>query len=192
MGARTALTPADLLTLPRSPAGEHYELSEGELITVGNAGARHERLKQQIAKLLTAYSIEHPVGEVFCGTQFTLSESTARIPDVAFVLNAKLERFPDDDSAIPFAPDVAIEIISDSEAAADSEEKTQQYLAAGVAEVWQIYPRLRLVRVRQFSSTLDLRGDQVIESATLPDFRAAVNAILGGPYPPIRRTSTRR
>lgn len=188
---QTALIPAALLTLPRSPTGEHYELSEGELIVVANAGARHERLKQRIAKLLTAYSLGHPIGEVFCETQFTLSEITARIPDVAFVLNAKLKSFPDDDSAIPFAPDLAIEIISDSEPAADSEEKVQQYLAADVAEVWQVYPRLGLVRIRTRSGSLDIRDNQAIESESLPGFRSALSAIFG-PYLPIRRTSTRK
>jgi len=71
--------------------------------------------------LLTAYSIAQPVGR--CSTKLSLL----------------------------FRPDVAIEIISDSEAAADSEEKIQQYLAAGAAEVWQIYPRLGLVRSRTHS-----------------------------------------
>lgn len=45
MGTKTALSPNDLLLLPRPEHGKHYELSQGELIVVGNAGWRHESIK---------------------------------------------------------------------------------------------------------------------------------------------------
>jgi Uma2 family endonuclease len=43
------------------------------------------------------------------------------------------------------APDVAVEIVSPSESAVDVREKIRDYLAAGTALVWVIYPRIREV-----------------------------------------------
>jgi Uma2 family endonuclease len=137
----TAATPADLLHLPQPANGRHYELSAGELIVVGNAGARHERVKQRILTALIVWASQHQPGSIFAESQFTLNDHTARIPDVAFAGPGKLALLPDADVPIPFAPDLAVEVISESESAADAETKVQEYLNSGVAEVWQVYPR---------------------------------------------------
>ncbi len=160
--AAIALTPADLVTMPVSASGGHYELNDGELILVGNAGARHERVKNRILAAFMRYQFQYGNGVVFSESMFTLSPNSARIPDVAFVSNSKMAQLPDDDSPIPFAPDLAVEVISISESPAEVEAKVWQYLDAGVAEVWQVYPADRYVRVRS------LAGNRVLEvGATL-------------------------
>lgn len=178
MAVQAALTPDDLLTLPKPQDGKHYELSRGELIVVGNAGARHERVKRQILKLLFAYEAQNPIGQVFSESQFTLADGGARIPDVAFVGNAKLAGLPDADIAIPFAPDLAIEIISGSETAAGAESKIQEYLASGVQEAWQIYPNERRVRVRTRDEIRDYSGNESLETPVLPGFHLRVNDLF--------------
>src|ERR1700683_2784762 len=110
MGMKTALSPDDLLLLPRPDNGKHYELSEGELIVVGNAGWQHESVKSTILGLLFAYLAVRPIGRAFPETQFTMAGGGARIPDVSFVLQSKLASLPNEDIAIPFAPDLAIDI----------------------------------------------------------------------------------
>lgn len=59
MGTKTALTPADLLAMPEDDLVK-YELSEGELITFGTGGARHERSKRNALRELFGYEIQHP------------------------------------------------------------------------------------------------------------------------------------
>ena len=174
----TAATPADLLKLPRPLNGRHYELSAGELIIVGNAGARHERVKQRILTVLMAWAAQRSIGSIFSESQFTLNEDTARIPDVAFVGSAKLALLPDADVPIPFAPDLAVEVISESESAADAETKIQEYLTAGVAEVWQVYPKQRRVRIRRSDGIRDFGPDQFLDTPALPGFRASVHDLL--------------
>jgi hypothetical protein len=102
---RTALTPADLLNLPRPNDGQHDELSDGELIVVSSAGARHELVKSRYMWALSACQLRYSTGGVFAESQFTPGEATARIPDVAFVQDAKLKLLPDADVPIPFGPD---------------------------------------------------------------------------------------
>jgi Uma2 family endonuclease len=136
MGTKTALSPDDLLALPRPENGKHYELSEGELIVVGNAGWRREIIKSTILMVRIVYLEKHRIGRAFSESQFTMVGGGARIPDVAFVSQRKLALLPDEDIAIPFAPALAIEIISNSEIAAKAEKKVQEYLVSGVQEVW--------------------------------------------------------
>ena len=113
MGIKTAITPDDLIHMPRPENGKHYELSQGELIVVGNAGMQHEWVKRVILKVLFAYEQSHPGdGSVFSESQFMIGEG-ARIPDVALVKPGKLARWENANRAIPFAPDIAIEVISE-------------------------------------------------------------------------------
>jgi Uma2 family endonuclease len=178
MGTKTALTPGDLLLLPRPENGKHYELSEGELIIVGNAGARHEIIKSTILTLLTVYLEKYRIGRAFAESQFTMTGGGARIPDVAFVSQRKLALLADEDIAIPFAPDLAIEIISNSEIAAKAEKKVQEYLASGVQEVWQVYPVERRVRVRTAEDFRDVSEDHLLETPVLPGFQIKAQALF--------------
>ena len=174
----TALTPAELQDLPRPRNGRHYELSDGELIVVGNAFAKHVRVKRRILRKLFAYEERYSTGEVFAESQFTLGEATARIPDAAFLRNLKVGLLPDGNVPIPFAPDLAIEVISDSESADDAEQKVAEYLAAGTQEVWQVYPQQRRVRVRTTSAIRDYTGTEVITSPVLPGFEAPIDGFF--------------
>jgi Uma2 family endonuclease len=178
MGTKTAITPDDLLLLPRPENGKHYELSEGELIIVGNAGARHERIKSTILTLLIVYLETYRIGRAFSESQFTMAGGGARIPDIAFVSQSKLALLPNEDIAIPLAPDLAIGIISNSEMAARAEKKVQEYLASGVQEVWQVYPTDRFVRVRTAEGLRDLAEDQLLETPVPPGFQAKVQAFF--------------
>jgi hypothetical protein len=88
----------------------------------------------------------------------------ARILYVAFVSHGKLALLPDEDIAIPFAPDLAIEIISNSEIAARAEKKVREYLASGVQEVWQVYRRIDLRPNRLTPSSLSYHSTKPITS----------------------------
>jgi Uma2 family endonuclease len=168
------VTPADLLQLPQPSNGRHYELSSGELIVVGNAGARHERIEQRIVTSLILWAARASDGEIFAASQFTLGPHTARIPDAAFVSAAKLAQLPDADVAIPFAPDLPVEVISASECASNAETKVAEYLAGGVQEVWQIYPKLQRVRIRRPDFIRDLGLEDTLDSPVLPRFSIPV------------------
>jgi Uma2 family endonuclease len=43
---------------------------------------------------------------------------------------------------VPGSPDIAVEVISPSERAVDTQAKLEAYLRYGAREVWQIYPKL--------------------------------------------------
>jgi Uma2 family endonuclease len=180
MGTTTALRADDLMTLPHPPEGAHYELSQGELITVAGAGYRHEFVKSDIHRLLIIWDPQRRYGRVFGETTFRLKDDTARQPDVAFVSNDRLAGVPVEDRLISFVPNIAIEVISKSESAEDAEIKVQEYLTAGVDEVWQVYPEARVVHIRSASGVRELRPDQTLESPVLPGFSVRVGDFFEG------------
>jgi Uma2 family endonuclease len=173
----TQLTPDSLLSLPEPVEGGHYELSDGELIVVGNAGALHELIKEQLHELLTAYRFRTKSGRPFSETQFTLRADRARIPDIAWVSTARLLLIPRENRAIPIAPDIAIEVVSDSEHPQKTEQKLRDYLEADV-EVWQVFPATQTVTVWRGNLGHRLTGEQLLTSDRLPDFSVAVADIF--------------
>jgi Uma2 family endonuclease len=179
MGSQTAVRARDLADLPRPDPfkGKHYELSEGKLIVVANAKPRQELVKSRFGALLNAFAYENRIAWIFIEAQFTLTEDTARVPDLAVVRNEKLANSHDPD-VFAFGPDIAIEILSPFETPCDAEKKVDEYLAAGATEVWQVFAELRKVNVRTLAGTRELKGDDLLDTPVLPGFQIPVSAIF--------------
>ena len=79
---------------------------------------------------------------------FRILDSLARGPDVTFV---SWDRLPDGripDEAVPdLTPDLAVEVISEGNTAAEMGRKRREYFQAGVRLVWMVDPRQRTVAV---------------------------------------------
>lgn len=179
MGTRTTLTVSDLEKLPPPPEneGKAWELSEGELILVGNAKFAHERVKAKIAKLLTAYILQQSVGEVMVETGFVLNDNTFRIPDVLFASKQALAGTVDD-SLARFVPELVVEIVSDTEKPSDVERKLRQYLACGVHEVWQVYLGIQAVSITTQETQRRLYASDTLATSVLPGFETPVAAFF--------------
>jgi Uma2 family endonuclease len=96
-------------------------------------------------------------------------------PDVSFLRN-ELAASTDPDRIFQVAPDLAIEVVFESESAQELREKIQDYLDAGSRAVWKFYPKLRVIAVYDKSGIREFRGDQVLEAPEiLPAFQAIVN-----------------
>jgi Uma2 family endonuclease len=171
------LTPDALLSLPELDEGGHYELSDGELIVVGTAGALHEFIKMTLVRLLVKYEFRTSNGSTFSETQFTLGAERARVPDVAWVSRERLLLIARENRAIAIAPDIAIEIVSESEQLKKTEQKLRDYLEADV-EVWQVFPATQAVTVWRGNLGVRLTGQQLLTSERLPDFSVTVADIF--------------
>ena len=110
----------------------------------------------------------------FAETPFTLRRDRARIPHVAWVSAPRVSQIPRGDQAITIAPDIAIEIVSDSEQPNETEQKLPDYVDAGV-EVWQIFPSLHTLSIWGGNEAKRLAGSDMVTSAILPGFSAAAS-----------------
>ena len=166
-----------LLDLPEREDGQRYELSDGELILKGIAGALHEIAKATAFGILLEYRNRTRSGRAFCESGFVLRPDCARIPDVAWVSNERFAEIPRENLAIAFAPDLAIEIISESENLNQADRKLRDYLDAGV-EVWQFFLTTQSAILWTGNQGLRLTGGQLVTSAKLPGFSVPASAFF--------------
>lgn len=104
-----------------------------------------------------------------------------RIPDVAF---ASWDRFPNgrlSEEAIPsLAPDLAVEVLSESNTPAEMRLKIGEYFSAGVKRVWLVDPESRTVTVHSPSAdTLTLGEADTLDAApVLPGFTLVLSELF--------------
>ncbi|MBL8156139.1 MAG: Uma2 family endonuclease [Anaerolineae bacterium] len=172
-------------TLPEN-AERHLELVEGEIIERTPLGGEHGEVAGNLFGILWNYVHEHWLGRLSAAeTGYVLwknpdpdGRDTVRAPDVGFV---RMERAPEPfgERFVPFAPDLAVEVVSPGDAAAEIEFKVNQYLQYGVQVVWVVYPGTRAVMVHRRDRIQRLTEDDVLEGdEVLPGFQVRVSAIF--------------
>ena len=141
------LTNADYMRLtPPVPGGVRYQLIDGELIEMSGAILAHQIFLFQFSLALGTQVGALEIGEIVPAPyDVHIDEFNTYQPDLLFVSNERrqiLERLG------PFgAPDVVVEILSDSTRRRDLAEKLPVYLRAGVREVVIVDLEARTVAV---------------------------------------------
>ena len=135
---RTKLTNADYLAMtPPANSGPRYQLINGELVEMSGAGYSHQTFLVQLILQLAAPAESLGIGEVLVAPyDVHLDLFNTFQPDLLFVSNARRHIFNPDGRGITGAPDVVVEILSDSTRRRDLNEKLPVYAANGVREVW--------------------------------------------------------
>jgi Uma2 family endonuclease len=183
MATKTLLTVEDYAAL-EEPAGFRYELSNGELIVTPSASYYHNRRRDDFNSRLWAFVKERKLGEVTCETDLKLVGEVVRRPDVAFIRRERVEGIDFDQSPLPVAPDLVIEIVSKNDRADDLLLKVSQYLEAGAKAVWLMYLNTRLA-YRSVPGKLEPKvcsadaGDRFEALELLPGFSLPLSEILG-------------
>jgi Uma2 family endonuclease len=155
------------------------ELVEGELRMMSPAGGRHGRVAMNCGRLLANHVDEHMLGVVYAAeTGFVLARDpdTVRAPDVAFVSADRVSDIGDESAFVPFAPDMAIEVVSPSDSFSGLEEKAFSWLNAGTRLVLLVDPANETVHV--YRSTDDIavlgKGDVISASDVVDGWQVAV------------------
>ena len=152
---------------------EGYEYIEGELIPRMPTSMEHGTISIQLSSRLFQHVHENQLGKVYpASTGFQVGERML-IPDVAFLSKA---RIPDDaNKASPIPPDLAVEVVSPTDASDRIEEKAFAYLAAGTQLVWVLRPRSKTVLVYRSETDIQLltqndilTGEDVVEGFSCP------------------------
>ena len=179
------MAPATLMTVEEfaqmtTPDTEDYELVEGELVPLSSANPIHAEIGGSLEHLLRGYFEQHPMGRVLREVGCRISQDTVRRPDVAIFVAGRLDGIDRKKVPVPFAPDIAVEVLSPSETAFDVNRKVLEYLAGGSQEVWVLDHENIGIFVQTAAGIRLLRGGAVLESPLLPGFSAAVTKLLSG------------
>jgi Uma2 family endonuclease len=128
------------------PEGAPYQLIGGELIMTPSPTPYHQIILGRIGFDLTKFIKERKLGEViYAPMDVYLFETETYQPDIIFISNARLNIIGE--KKIESAPDLVVEILSESTAYYDLRHKKRVYEKTGVKEYWIVDPMEKSIEV---------------------------------------------
>ncbi len=128
------------------PEGSLYQLINGELIGSPSPTPYHQKVLRNLFVHLWKHISEKTLGEVFFSPiDVYLEEKEAYQPDIIFISRERLDIVKED--GIYGAPDLVIEILSETTAYYDMKHKKTVYERSGVKEYWIVDPYEKSVEV---------------------------------------------
>ena len=172
-------TADDLLRLPDD--GFTNELYEGVLVqtmTSPGHGALCHRLSVELG--IYARAAQYP-NQIVQNSLFDLTQPgeavrTVLAPDLAIMRTSA----PPAWNVPADIPLLAVEVASPTQSLAELAIKAQRYRNVGVAEVWLIDPKQRVIEVWTAAETTRLTESDLLTTPLLPGFSVAVAALLDG------------
>ena len=166
MTATTLITAQDLWDMPEVP-GSRLELVNGVLVEMPTASLYHNLIAFLIGRLIESFASERDLGYTFVdGVSFVLRRDPddVRGPDVSFLAKHRVTSI--DMLLRPWdgAPDLAVEIISPNDRAADIHDKISAYQVAGTRLIWIVWPDARSITVYDARGTIgELRAGDILD-----------------------------
>jgi Uma2 family endonuclease len=153
------------------------ELVDGTLVEKA-MGAKESYLAWLLGGLLKIYLGQNDVGiGLTADGMMRIAPGLVRIPDLSFISWDKLPGHTLPEEPIPdLAPDLAVEILSEGNTAAEMRRKVREYFDAGVRLVWLIDPKKREARAFTTPHRMVLvRANQSLDgSDVLPGFSVSL------------------
>jgi Uma2 family endonuclease len=153
---------------------EKTELVRGKIIRMSPTGDIHGIVVMEIGRLLSNHVKENHLGVVCADeTGFIVARDpdTVRAPDASFVSNERMEGLQQTGKFWPFAPDLAVEVVSPDDTPKKVKDKVRDWFDGGTRLVWVAYPAKRTVHV--YHSPQDVR---VLQES---DVLAVEDVVLG-------------
>lgn len=152
------------------------ELVDGILVAKP-MGYFESKIAAILIYILYQHLDSHPIGEVAGGDGpcKTLPDH-ARKPDASFTSFERLRQTKKPiRKTLPFSPDLAVEVLSPSNTAAEMNQKFHEYFATGARLVWLIEPELQTARAYTSPTVFEdipptgaLHGREVLPGFELP------------------------
>ncbi|PYV16560.1 MAG: hypothetical protein DMG21_11300 [Acidobacteria bacterium] len=162
------LTYDDFCLLPND--GKRYEIIDGELLVTPAPMSLHQRVVTRLTIALGAFVDNHRLGEVFVSPfDVVLSFYDVVEPDIVFISKARASRLTSKN--LQGAPDLVIEVLSESTSRIDRTTKLKLYARHDVVEYWIIDPEKPHAEVYR-------RGPQGLEFVTRIDRQGSLTSPL--------------
>jgi Uma2 family endonuclease len=180
---RVKLTYEDLVALPDD--GMRHELIDGEHYVTPSPATLHQLILGNLYLLIGNYLRERDLGvALFAPFDVVLSRYDVVVPDLIYITSARYKEVVGDQNA-QGAPDLAIEILSQSSRRRDEIIKRRLYERTGVPEYWVVDPELETVKVHRLAGgkyhkaeELSLEDGAVLTTPLLPDLRLPLKEIF--------------
>ncbi|MBZ0169360.1 hypothetical protein MELA_00714 [Candidatus Methylomirabilis lanthanidiphila] len=155
--------------------GRRHELIDGERFMTPSPSTKHQQISMNLARALSNYLATHRIGRVYAAPcDVVLSDTDVVQPDLVFVSSARGSIITTQN--IQGAPDLLIEILSESTRKTDEIIKRKLYERYGVQEYWIIDPELATVKVYRMTpqgycriAELSHEANDTLRTPLLPD-----------------------
>jgi Uma2 family endonuclease len=154
-----------------------YDIVDGVRIFMPGPKWRHQRIGDNVTENLRRFERSSGLG-LALSAPFDVMISRrplhTRQPDVLFITHQRLAQIGGipEEGALEVAPEIVVEIISDSETQRIFEDKVADYISIGVEECWKVLPPSRTVEV------LDLTQGRPVTVATYDETQTLQSHIL--------------
>jgi len=137
MPVDTRLTYEDFCRLPND--GKRYEILDGELYVTPSPRNVHQTIVTNLVIYLGQFVKAHDLGRVYVSPfDVVLSRYDVAEPDILFVSKARAAVLTEKN--VQGAPDLVVEVLSETTAEIDRTTKLKLYARFGVQEYWIINP----------------------------------------------------
>lgn len=157
------------------------EFINGEIIFHSPVKLKHNDATVLLGMLLKAFVAKHKLG--FVGVEKIMVSLTRNDyePDICFFGAEKSKKFKRNQMQFP-APDLVVEVLSDSTEKNDRETKFQDYAAHGVQEYWIVDPEKQTIEQyvlqnERYELLLKSKSGE-INSVVLADFKIPVQSVF--------------
>ncbi len=162
--------------------GMRRELVRGEVREMSPTKSWHGLTTSNVHMVLGQYVRKKKLGRVFAAETGFLIErdpDTVRAPDCACVRADRLPS-PLPNEFLPFAPDLAVEVLSPDDRPKEVREKVGQWLEAGCRAVWVLDPDRReaIVHLPGAEPRVLGEGDFLEGGDLLPGFRIRISKLF--------------
>ncbi len=136
----------------KTPMGGKYQLIDGEIIEMTSPTPNHQNIVLTLAMLLKKFANESKSGRVFIAPlDIYLGPNETYQPDVFFI--SKERESIIGEKKIEGAPDLVIEVLSESTAYYDLKKKKAVYEKSGVSEYWIVDAEEKNIEIYENTNT---------------------------------------
>lgn len=157
---------------------KNAELIDGKIEESMPTGGFHGEIAVNIASLFKAWASANKEGKVGVESGFIITRDPDRVraPDVWFIRQERIEGGRSPKGFWTVAPDLAVEIVSDSDTVGVLRGKLRDYFAIATPMVWLVYPDDQSVEVRTLDGkNLVFQTDDTLENLeAFPGFSCLV------------------
>ncbi len=166
----------------KTPEDKRYELLEGELLMTPSPIPYHQWISKNLLFELEKFVRERGAGKVFSAPcDVYLDQENVVEPDILFI--SKERRQIIGERNVQGAPDLVIEILSDSTAYNDLVKKKKLYARFGVKEYWIVDPAEKTVEAhvlkdRSFVLIKSYSETETLESPLLSGLAIGLGSVF--------------
>jgi len=174
----THLTYDDYVQYPDD--GKRHEIIEGDHYMTPAPRRKHQRVSGRLFVALSGFTASRRLGEFYAAPfDVVLSDENVVQPDLLFISAARAGISTEDN--IQGAPDLLVEIISETSRKKDEVTKRKLYERFGVQEYWLVDPELEIVKIfkleqKKYGRAVELskENNDILTSELFPGFRLPV------------------